>query len=324
MHSFQQLLDLAEHELSALGLPATPGLLYDPVRYALTDGGKRLRPVALLMASDLFGGDVKKAVPAALALEMFHNFTLLHDDIMDQAPTRRGKPSVYRKWDESTAILSGDAMLVWSYRLLAETESGALPRVLRIFNELAIGVCEGQSLDMEYSTRPTVTPGEYLRMIELKTAVLLAGAFQIGAILGGASDKQAEILYRFGMHIGTGFQIQDDLLDTYSDTVTLGKPIGGDILEGKKTFLLTHALERADSGQRTELTNILQDSDMIPAIKIESAREIYNRLGIWELAEKEVKKHFDEADALLDQLEVPALRLAPLREFTALLTGRRK
>lgn len=324
MHSFQQLLDLTEREISALGLPPTPGLLYDPVRYALTDGGKRLRPVALLMACDLFGGDVKKAMPAASALEMFHNFTLLHDDIMDQAPTRRGKPSVYRKWDESTAILSGDVMLVWSYRLLAETDDDILPRVLRIFNELAVGVCEGQSLDMEYSTRPAVTPEEYLRMIELKTAVLLAGALRIGAVLGGASEEQAETLYRFGMRIGVGFQIQDDLLDIYSDAATLGKPIGGDIVEGKKTFLLIHALERVDSGQRTELINILHNNDMAPAAKIESVREIYNRLGMLELAEREAGSYFDEADALLDTLGVPASRLIPLREFTVLLTGRRK
>lgn len=324
MYSFQQLLDITQREIARLDLPASPATLYDPIRYTMADGGKRVRPVALLMACNLFREDIAPAIPAALAVELFHNFTLLHDDIMDRAPMRRGKPAVYKKWNESTAILSGDVMQIYAYRLLTQNGGERLPEVLEIFNRVAIGVCEGQSLDMEFGIRDRVSVEEYLYMVEHKTAVLLAGALQIGAVLGGAPADVAEKLYHFGIDIGLAFQIQDDLLDTYSDAATLGKPIGGDILEGKKTYLLSSALQTADDARRGRLTALLHDGSAQPEEKIAAVRQIYDELSVRGMAEMAVKTYFDAADLLLGQLGMTEQQLVPLRELTRMLVGRRK
>ena len=324
MYSLHELIAMSERELAQLPYPARPAGLYEPIRYALGAGGKRIRPALVLMACNLFQEAVTAAKPAALAVEVFHNFTLLHDDIMDNADTRRGKPSVHKKWNDNTAILSGDAMLIYAYRLLAGCDEKSLPRLLTVFNEVAVGVCEGQQYEMDFEKRTDVSVAEYLRMIELKTAVLLAGALKLGAICGGGSDMATDLLYKYGISIGLAFQLQDDLLDTYADSDEFGKPVGGDILEGKKTFLLTNALARADEPARRSLLELLSDRTIVPAEKIARVRAIYDRLGIRELTEKAVAAYFADANLALDALEVAPDRLKPLRELTAELQGRRK
>ena len=246
MYSFNELQGIFEQELRSMKWPREPRLLYEPIAYSLEEGGKRIRPVALLMACSAFRGGIDAAKPAAMAIEVFHNFTLLHDDIMDRSDMRRGKPAVHTRWNDNVAILSGDAMMIWAYRLLSQCDEAVLPQLLAVFTDVAVGVCEGQQYDMDFESRDDVTVEEYLRMIELKTAVLLAGALKIGALCGGAEPVQAELLYRFGIDLGMAFQLQDDLLDTYGDPAVFGKPVGGDILVGKKTYLLTTALKAAD------------------------------------------------------------------------------
>lgn len=324
MYTLDQLLQIVEKEVSGLDIPQSLDMLYAPVRYALEKGGKRIRPVALLMGCNLFSDDIDKAVPAALAIEVFHNFTLLHDDIMDKAPTRRGRPAVYKKWDENTAILSGDAMMIYAYKLLVRSSSSNLKPALDTFNDVSIGVCEGQSYDMEFETREAVTVAEYMKMVELKTAVLLAGAFKIGALLGGASEKDADLLYDYGINIGLAFQIQDDILDTYSDEATFGKTIGGDILEGKKTFLLTNAFALADSETKKNLSKLLKDKNITPQDKISGVKAIYDKLSVKDTAEKSVNEYFEKADKLLNGLNMPKERLEPVRELADVVMNRRK
>ena len=324
MYTFNELLGTVERGLAGIGYPTEPGGLYEPIAYSLGEGGKRIRPVALLMACNLFSDTVDEAVPAALAVEMFHNFTLLHDDIMDRSDMRRGKPSVHTKWNDNVAILSGDAMMILAYRLLCQSPAGALPRLLGVFNDVAVGVCEGQQYDMDFERTESVTEDRYLRMIELKTAVLLAGALKLGAICGGASDADSDGLYRFGIGVGLAFQLQDDLFDTYGDTVVFGKPIGGDILAGKKTYLLTLALREADAPTRRHLLGLLREQNMPCSEKIASVRAIYDSLGVREQTEQAVSDYFDRAERELSALDVPAARLEPLRELDRLLLKRKK
>lgn len=324
MYSFRELLEITETELSRLPYPEQPGELYEPIRYGLEAGGKRIRPVMALMACNLFSEGIGDAKYAALAIEVFHNFTLLHDDIMDNAAVRRGKPSVHVKWNDNAAILSGDAMLIYAYRLLAQCAPAVMPRVLEIFNEVATGVCEGQQYDMNFERRRDVSVGEYLEMIRLKTAVLLAGALEIGAVCARADESQTELLYKYGIAVGLAFQLQDDLFDTYGDQAVFGKPIGGDILEGKKTFLLTSALERADPPLRNELLALLENKEMEAGEKIAAVRAIYDRLNIREATEQAVAAYFDEARLLLRSLSVAPERLTPIRELTDLLLNRTK
>ena len=245
MQTNEQLLDLLENYLAQRELPTEPERLYDPIRYSLAGGGKRLRPMLLLLSCGLFADDVDVALPAAAAVEIFHNFTLLHDDIMDNAAVRRGKPSVYARWGGNVAILSGDAMLISAYRLLAQAPPALLPRILEVFNTMALGVCEGQQYDMDFESKQKVSVVEYMSMIELKTSVLVAGSAMMGAILGGADEEQSRRLYQFAIELGMAFQLQDDLLDSYGGE-ELGKTIGGDILEGKKSYLMVTAMSRAD------------------------------------------------------------------------------
>ena len=252
MQTNEQLLDLLENYLAQRELPTEPERLYDPIRYSLAGGGKRLRPMLLLLSCGLFADDVDVALPAAAAVEIFHNFTLLHDDIMDNAAVRRGKPSVYARWGGNVAILSGDAMLISAYRLLAQAPPALLPRILEVFNTMALGVCEGQQYDMDFESKQKVSVVEYMSMIELKTSVLVAGSAMMGAILGGADEEQSRRLYQFAIELGMAFQLQDDLLDSYGGE-ELGKTIGGDILEGKKSYLMVTAMSRADEEQREML-----------------------------------------------------------------------
>ena len=323
MHTNEQLQSMIENYLAQARFPAEPELLYAPIAYSLSGGGKRLRPMLVLLAHGLFDDNVQQALPAAGAVEVFHNFTLLHDDIMDNAAIRRGKPSVYAKWGRNVAILSGDAMLIYAYRLLGGLTSAKLPQVLATFNTMALEVCEGQQYDMDFEKKQKVSVVEYMHMIELKTSALLAGSVQIGALLGGAPEEDCRKLRRFAVELGLAFQLQDDLLDSYGDE-RLGKAIGGDILEGKKTYLMVTAMSRADEPTREELRTLLADGEMEAAKKIAAVKAIYDRLDVPHLAEQQIELRFERALAQLDTLSVDAARTAPLREFAASLMGRKK
>ncbi len=323
MQTNDQLLAIFENYLAQLSLPQEPELLYNPIEYSLAGGGKRLRPLLLLLSCEAFSGSHKAALDAAAAVEVFHNFTLLHDDIMDHSPMRRGKPSVAARWGENVAILSGDAMLITAYRLLCGTPAPMLSRVMEVFNTMAVGVCEGQQYDMDFETRQKVSVVEYMRMIELKTSVLLAGSAMIGALIGGASESDARKLYKYAIELGLAFQLQDDLLDSYGDE-RLGKPIGGDILEGKKTFLMITAMSHASEEEREVLRNTHLDPTLSREEKIARVRAVYDKLEIPHLTEQQIALRFERALAQLTTLDLPEERTAGLREFAESLMGRKK
>ncbi len=246
MFTLIQLQEFISEKIQSLNLDKEPKGLYEPISYTLVSGGKRIRPALVLAACNMFSEKIEPAIPVALAFEVFHNFTLLHDDIMDNSPIRRNKETVHEKWNQNTAILSGDAMMIEAYEFLTELPAGLLKNILKLFNKTALEVCEGQQYDMDFETKEIVSEEDYLNMIKLKTSVLIAAALKAGAICGGASDTDADLLYDFGLNIGLAFQIQDDLLDTYADTAVFGKKNGNDIITGKKTFLLINALQKAD------------------------------------------------------------------------------
>lgn len=285
MKNINELHLFIETAIAELNIPEHPVELYEPVKYILALGGKRLRPALVLMACDLFGGDVKKALSPALAIEVFHNFTLVHDDIMDNAPLRRGKATVHARWGQNVGILSGDVMLVQAYQLMMQVDNIILRNVLDVFNKTAIGVCEGQQIDMDFEKRGEVGIEEYLDMIRLKTSVLLGGALKIGALIGGASAEDAEHIYSFGEHLGIAFQLQDDILDVYGDPEKFGKQVGGDIIANKKTYLLIKALELADWGQSTELEEWLNTKDFDAGGKVRAVTSIYDSLNVRQYAE---------------------------------------
>lgn len=321
MKSADQLCEMVENYLAQIDIPVEPELLYTPIVYSLTGGGKRLRPVLLLLTRSIYDDRVHEALPAAAAIEVFHNFTLLHDDIMDNAMLRRGKPSVYAKWGKNVAILSGDAMMIKAYQLLGKVHSPELARILSVFTQTALEVCEGQQYDMDFESKPKVSVVEYMRMIELKTSVLLAGAVVIGAILGGASEEDCKALRRFAIELGLAFQLQDDLLDSYGDE-RLGKAIGGDILEGKKTYLMITAMSRATEEQRDVLRTTHLDKHLSRVEKIARVKALYDELDIPRLTEQQISVRFERALALLDTLNAPAERVAPLRAYALSLMGR--
>ncbi len=323
MQTNEQLLTVFEHYLAQLELPEEPELLYTPIAYSLAEGGKRLRPLLLLLAAEAFSGSHKRALPAAAAVEVFHNFTLLHDDIMDHSPLRRGKPSVVARWGENVAILSGDAMLITAYRLLAECPKELLAEVLSIFNAMAVGVCEGQQYDMDFEERQKVSVVEYMQMIELKTSVLLAGSAKIGALIGGASEEDADRLYKFALELGMAFQLQDDLLDSYGDE-RLGKPIGGDILEGKKSYLMITAMSRANEAQREILRTTHLDKGLTSEEKIARVKALYDELEIPRLCEQQISLRFERALGLLSTLNLKPEQCVGLREFAESLMGRKR
>lgn len=323
MQTNDQLLAAIETYLAQCELPAEPELLYAPIGYSMTGGGKRLRPMLVLLACALYADDVRPALPAAAAVEMFHNFTLLHDDIMDHAAVRRGKPSVFAKWGENAAILSGDAMLICAYRLLAQSPEARLPELLKVFNEMALQVCEGQQYDMDFEQKPKVSVVEYMHMIELKTSVLLAGSAVIGAILGGASEEDCRKLQRFGVELGLAFQLQDDLLDSYGDE-RLGKVIGGDILEGKKTYLMITAMSHADEADREVLRATCGRTDLSDAEKIAAVKAVYDRYDVPRLTEQQISVRFDRALSILETLAVDSARVQQLADFAKSLIDRKK
>lgn len=319
----EKMLDQVENYLAQMEMPAEPELLYTPISYSMQGGGKRLRPVLLLLTYSLFADDYQRALPAAAAIEVFHNFTLLHDDIMDNALLRRGKPSVYAKWGKNVAILSGDAMMIEAYRLLGRTQTDNLSPILSVFSQTALEVCEGQQYDMDFETKQKVSVVEYMRMIELKTSVLLAGAVVIGAMLGGASEEDCKALRRFAIELGLAFQLQDDLLDSYGDE-RLGKAIGGDILEGKKTYLMITAMSRADEEQREVLRSTHLDPKLSDQEKIDRIKALYNALDVPHLTEQQIAVRFERALAQLDTLQVDPARVEHLREYAKSLMGRNK
>ncbi|MFV0593703.1 MAG: polyprenyl synthetase family protein [Draconibacterium sp.] len=304
-------------------LGKTPVELYNPIHYSLDMGGKRLRPVLVLLAYNLFKNDIQNAVPAALAIEVFHNFTLLHDDIMDKAPVRRNRPTVHVKFSENHAILSGDAMAFEAYKYLLESTSLRLTEAIKLFTDTAIEVCEGQQYDMDFEGRLDVKEDEYLRMIRLKTAVLLACSLKSGAILADSPDNAANQLYEFGINLGLAFQLQDDLLDTFGDQKTFGKKIGGDILANKKTLLLINALEHAGAEQRSALLDWIAKDDFNPEEKVRAVTEIYRQVGVKKRTEKKVDGYFNRAITILDEIDLEDVVKQPLRELALNMLTRR-
>lgn len=324
MQDTERLLASVENYLAQQELPSEPEKLYAPIGYSLSGGGKRLRPMLLMLTCGIFSDRPERAMPAAAAVEVFHNFTLLHDDIMDNAAMRRGKPSVAARWGRNVAILSGDAMLIWAYRLLGQVEPALLPRILAEFNEMAIGVCEGQQYDMDYEERQKVSVVEYMRMIELKTSVLLGGAAMIGATLGEASEEDCRKIYRYALELGLAFQLQDDLLDSYGAEEELGKKIGGDILEGKKTCLMLHAMSRAVEEDREILRNTYCDATLGDDEKIARVKAVYDRYDVPRTVNQQISLRFERALSILDTLDIAAERTEHLRVFARNLMGRKK
>ncbi|MDL2245674.1 polyprenyl synthetase family protein [Parabacteroides sp. OttesenSCG-928-J18] len=313
MFSFQQILAQIESEIHRLQLDYPPKSLYDPIEYILSLGGKRIRPALALMAYNMYQEDLTPAMQPALGIEVFHNFTLLHDDLMDEADKRRHKPTVHKLWNPNVAILSGDAMLIVAYRLMGETQEPHLKEVLDLFTQTALEICGGQQYDMEFESRMDVSEEEYLEMIRLKTAVLLACSLKTGAILGGASPEDADHLYAFGINIGLAFQLQDDLLDVYGDTETFGKNIGGDILCNKKTFLLINALKRASESQRETLMEWIGKTDYDPLEKIAIFTFIYNEMKLEQLVKAKMQDYYQAALVHLEALQVAPERLEELK-----------
>lgn len=324
MYSIDQLTSKVASALAELPFDRKPEGLYAPIKYVLSMGGKRIRPVLMLMAYNMYKPDVDEIMNVALGLEMYHNFTLLHDDLMDRAQVRRGKPCVHKVWNDNTAILSGDNMLVMAYRLMSCCPSSSLPLVMNVFTETALQIDEGQQYDMDFESRMDVTEEEYLEMIRLKTSVLLACALKIGALLGGASEADADALYAYGERVGLAFQLQDDYLDVYGDYETFGKAIGGDILCNKKTFMLVNALQRATGPVREVLDGWLSARDCDPASKVRAVTDIYTQLGVGELVLHRIAAYIQEAEDVLDRVSLPDDRKAILRQWAEHLLGRKK
>lgn len=319
-----EILRIVNEGLDALQYDRKPASLYEPIRYVLSLGGKRIRPVLMLLAYNLFKEHPEDILMPALGLETYHNYTLLHDDLMDNADVRRGQPTVHKKWDANTAILSGDSMLVLAYQRVALCDATYQPQVLSLFTETALEIGEGQQFDMNFETRNDVTEDEYIEMIRLKTSVLLACALKIGAILGDASKEDADLLYRFGEKIGLAFQLQDDLLDVYGDPKVFGKAIGGDITSNKKTYMLINAVNRANKEQRAELMRWIEAKDFNRAEKVAAVTRLYDEIGIRQLCEEKINFYFEEGKRLLEQVSVSADRKEQLRQYINEMMHREK
>ncbi|MFA6946829.1 MAG: polyprenyl synthetase family protein [Pedobacter sp.] len=319
MHSIKQLQNIINKAIAETKYTAKPAELYEPISYLMQLGGKRMRPVLVLISTELFGGDISKALDAAIGIELFHNFTLMHDDIMDKAPLRRGNPTVHVKWNESAAILSGDVMFVEAYKLMIRVDDTILRKVLDVFSDTASGVCQGQQADMNFEKRDNVSLEEYMEMIRLKTAVLLAGSIQIGALIGGAEKEQAGLLYEFGENLGIAFQLQDDILDVYGNPEKFGKQVGGDILADKKTFMLIKAQELARGENAASLARWLNKPVSEPIAKVNAITSIYDSLGVRKLAETEMENYVRKALQALDKITVESSRKELLKSFASQL-----
>lgn len=318
MENFKRYIGLVENELVRLNLGNQPNELYEPMHYILQLGGKRLRPALSLAACELFGGKAEAALSAALGIELFHNFSLIHDDIMDEAPLRRKQPTVHEKWDTNIAILSGDGMLVKAYQLVAQVDSDVLPNVMETFSQTALEVCEGQQYDMNFEKQANVSKENYIEMIRLKTSVLLGAALKIGALVAKANPKDAEAIYNYGVNIGIAFQIQDDLLDSFGDPKKFGKQVGGDIINDKKTILMIHALEQANARQRTEILS----SNLSGEKKVEKVKELYVALGAKQAAEELRDSYYDKAISNLEEISQSASLINDFKAFSAWLIQR--
>lgn len=302
LYTFSDILDKINEEVKNLKFEQKPYSLFEPIEYILEIGGKRVRPVLAAMAYNLYKSDIEKSIPIALAIEIFHNFTLLHDDLMDKADKRRGKPTVHIKWSDNTAVLSGDAMLIEAYREIAKSPSEHLPEILHLFSDTATEICCGQQLDMEFEQRMNVTEGEYLEMIRLKTAVLLGCSLKCGAIAAGAPRKDADALYSFGINIGLAFQLMDDLLDVYGNPETFGKRIGGDILCNKKTYLQITTLKHPETSQ--EMHEWINKEVYNEEEKIDAVTQLYNRLNLKKISEQMIESYYQKGIDNLNQVQV--------------------
>lgn len=322
--SADKILSLINDYLAALPYDRKPASLYEPIKYVLSLGGKRIRPTLMLLSYNLYKDDPESILSSACALETYHNYTLLHDDLMDNAPLRRGHQTVHVKWNPNVAILSGDSMLVLSYQRMLQCRPDKLKPVIDLFTETALEIGEGQQYDMEFETRTDVTEEEYIEMIRLKTSVLLACATKIGAILADAPDEDADNLYKFGEQMGLAFQLQDDYLDVYGDSKVFGKAIGGDIMSNKKTYMLINAFNLANDKQRDELTHWITAENPDPKEKIAAVTKLYNEIGIDKLAEKKINFYFEESRKYLKAVKVDEERKSVLEAYTQKMMHRKK
>ncbi len=324
MYTINQLQKRILQEINQIDFDIQPAKLYEPIKYTLEAGGKRIRPVLVLAACNLFSDDIEIAIPVALAFEVFHNFTLLHDDIMDNSPIRRNKETVHVKWDNNTAILSGDAMMIKACEFLNELPAKLMKKIFFLFNETALQVCEGQQYDIDFETQEKVTEEEYLKMIKLKTSVLIAACLKAGAIAGGANRKDAELLYDFGLNIGLAFQVQDDLLDVYAETDLFGKQNGNDIITGKKTFLLIKAFEKADDLTLKTLRHLIENKNIENKEKICSVKTVYNQLNIKTLTEDKIKELHNKAIKSINLVSCKEEKKDVLSGFASQIMNREK
>lgn len=316
MYSIQELQAKVNESLKILPVYGKPEGLYNPISYTLEQGGKRLRPLFVLLSNQMFGGNPDEALPAATAIEIFHNFTLLHDDIIDKAPLRRGYETVYQKWSINSAILSGDTMFAIAYGELAKSNPALLPELMKVFTKTAIEVCEGQQYDIDFEEQDNVTLDDYLNMIRLKTAVLLAASLKIGAMIAGASAEDADKIYDFGINLGLSFQLQDDLLDAFGDQSVFGKQTGGDIASNKKTVLYLKALEKGDTVLTTELRMYYNSNGTSPEEKVKKVLDIFDRLDVKPDTEWLISSYFNEAVRLLDSISLPSEDKKLLRDLS--------
>ncbi len=324
MNLFSECQQKIEERLNKLTINGYPKELYKPIEYILGIGGKRIRPSLVLLGCNIFSNEIEKAMDAALAIEIFHNFTLLHDDIMDKADIRRNKQTVHKKWDENIAILSGDAMMILAYQFLARYEPVLFSKLFQVFNKTALEVCEGQQYDMNFESSQNVIIEDYLKMIELKTSVLIAASFKMGAIIGGANKSNSEHIYEYGKNLGIAFQLQDDLLDVYGETQKFGKKSGGDILANKKTFLLIQALDNASGNTKKNLIDWLNKKEFNPEEKIDAVKEIYNELHIKEKTHAKINGFFDISIRSLENISANDDKKNELKAFAEYLMNRDK
>lgn len=324
MKTSEEILRLVNDYLAQLPYEREPQSLYEPIKYVLSMGGKRVRPVLMMLAYNMYKDDPESILPSACALETYHNYTLLHDDLMDNAALRRGHETVHKKWDANTAILSGDSMLVLAYERIAQCPKEKLAGVLSLFTETALEIGEGQQYDMEFENRTDVTEAEYIEMIRLKTSVLLACAVKMGAMLAGASDEDADNLYKFGEQIGLAFQLQDDFLDVYGDSAVFGKAIGGDITSNKKTFMLINAINHANAEQRAELTRWITAEQFEAKEKVSAVTRLYNEIGIDRMAKDKIEYYFEQSTKYLALVNVPEERKQELIAYTHDMMNREK
>jgi len=320
--NIEQALQALNHTISSLEYGQRPAELYEPIRYMMALGGKRMRPLLTLLSASIFTDDWQKALKPAIAVEVFHNFTLMHDDIMDKAPLRRNQPTVHTKWNENVAILSGDVMLVNAYELLVDVEPDKLRQVLIRFNRVAAQVCEGQQWDMNFESLETVSEAQYLEMIELKTAVLLGFSIELGGLITGADEADTQLLREAGTNIGIGFQLKDDLLDVFGEQAKFGKQVGGDIIANKKTFLLIEALEKVGREERKALEYWLSAKVFDKDEKVKAVTQIYNQLNIKALTESKMNEYFQKGLANLNQLGASESRKEGLQQFVEQLIYR--